>query len=63
MKVRIYGGRVGFGEEWSEEFVFDCDSTERDIEIVAAGLSDDFMVYELEEEADLYDYWYEWEVL
>lgn len=63
MKVRIYGGRVGFGIEWEEEFVFDCDSTERDIEIVAAGLSDDFMTYILEEEADLYDYWYEWEVL
>lgn len=63
MKVRIYGGRVGFGQEWEEEFTFDCDTTEVDIENVARGLSDDFMDYVLEDEDDMYDYWYEWEIV
>ena len=63
MKVKIYGGRVGFGTEWEEEFIFDCDSTEEDIENVASGLSADFMDYTLEADVDQYDYWYDWEVL
>ena len=62
MKVEIYGGRVGFGEEWHEEFIFDADSTEEDIECVATGLSADFMDYTLEGDLDQYDYWYDWEV-
>ena len=63
MKVEIYGGRIGFGEEWREEFIFDADSTEEDIENVAGGLSADFMDYTLEADVDQYDYWYDWEVL
>lgn len=62
MKVEIYGGRVGFGEEWREEFIFDVDGTEEDIECVAGGLSADFMDYTLEDDVDQYDYWYDWEV-
>ena len=59
--IKIYGGRVGFGEEWEEDFSFDCDSTEEDIDSIARGLSEDFMYYILEDEEDAYDYWYEWE--
>lgn len=62
MKVEIYGGRAGFGEEWREEFIFDVDSTEEDIECVAGGLSADFMDYTLEDDVDQYDYWYDWEI-
>ena len=60
MKVEIYGGRVGFGIEWQEEFIFDADSTYEDIECVAGGLSADFMDYTLEGDLDQYDYWYDW---
>ena len=63
MGVRIYGGRVGFGTEWEEEFVFDADSTEEDIECVAQGLSADFMDYTLEDDTDQYDYWYDWDIM
>ena len=63
MKVRFYGGRVGFGIEWEEEFVFDADSTEDDIENVGEGCSADFMDYVLTDSADKYDFWYEWELL
>lgn len=63
MKVKIYGGRVGFGTEWEEEFIFDVDSTYEDIEGVAGGLSADFTDYTLEDDLDQYDYWYDWEVL
>lgn len=62
MKVEIYGGRVGFDEEWREEFIFDADSTEEDINYIADGLSADFMNYTLEDDVDQYDYWYDWEV-
>lgn len=62
MKVQIYGGRVGYGEEWREEFLFDADSTEEDIDYIADGLSADFMDYTLEGDIDQYDYWYDWEV-
>lgn len=63
MKIRIYGGRVGFGIEWEEEFIFDCDATETDIDGVAEGLSADFMDYVLIDSADGYDFWYDWELL
>ena len=63
MKIKIYGGRVGFGTEWEEEFIFDADSTEEDVECVASGLSADFMDYTLEADIDQYDYWYDWEVI
>ena len=60
MYIHFYGGRVGFGEEWEEDFVFDADTTEIEIESIARGLSEDFMLYCLEDSDDLYDYWYEW---
>ena len=60
MYIHFYGGRVGFGEEWEEDFIFDADTTEEDIESAARGLSEDFMLYCLEDNDDLYDYWYEW---
>lgn len=63
MKVRIYGGRVGFGEEWEEEFIFDPDSTEDDIENVGEGCSADFMDYILVDAFDSCDFWYEWEII
>lgn len=63
MKVRFYGGRVGFGIEWEEEFIFDSDSTEMDIENIGDDLSADFMDYVLVDSADGYDFWYEWELL
>ena len=63
MKIRIYGGRVGFGEEWEEEFVFDSDSTEDDVENVGEGCSADFMDYILVDASDNFDFWYEWEII
>lgn len=63
MKVKIYGGRVGFGVEWEEEFIFDFDSTEDDIENVGEGCSADFMDYVLTDAADNFDFWYEWELI
>ena len=63
MKVRFYGGRVGFGIEWEEEFVFDSDSTEDDIENVGEGCSTDFMDYILADASDNFDFWYEWELM
>lgn len=63
MKINFYGGRVGFGIEWEEEFIFDADSTETDIENVGEGLMADFMDYVLVDSADGYDFWYEWELL
>jgi len=63
MKVRFYGGRVGFGIEWEEEFIFDSDSTEDDIENVGEGYSADFMDYVLVDAADNFDFWYEWELI
>ena len=62
MKVKIYGGRVGYGIEWDEEFLFDPDSTDEDIETVAEGLQADFMDYVLTDSYDDCDFWYEWEV-
>ena len=62
MKVEIYGGRVGYGEDWREEFLFDDDSTEQDIETVAEGLSADFIDYVLADAEDSCDFWYDWEV-
>lgn len=63
MKVKFYGGRVGFGIEWEEEFIFDDDSTEDDIENVGEGCSADFMDYILVDAADNFDFWYEWELM
>ncbi len=63
MKVRFYGGRVGFGIEWEEEFIFDDDSTEDDIENVGEGCSADFMDYILVDTTDNFDFWYEWELM
>lgn len=62
MKVEIYGGRVGYGEDWREEFLFDDDSTEQDIETVAEDFSADFMDYVLADAEDGCDFWYDWEV-
>ena len=61
MKVKVYGGRVGFGVEWEEEFVFDSDATSDEIDFVASGVSSDFMDYTLEDDTDQWDYWYDWE--
>ena len=61
MKVKVYGGRVGFGVEWEEEFVFDSDATSEEIDFVASGVSSDFMDYILEDDTDQWDYWYDWE--
>lgn len=63
MKIRIYGGRIGFGEEWEQEFNIDSDMTEHEISYLASEMSADFMEYELEDYNDIYDYWYEWEIL
>ena len=63
MKIRIYGGRVGFGTEWEQEFDIDADTTEKEIDYLAGHMSADFMEYDLEDHADMYDYWYEWEIL
>lgn len=63
MKVKIYGGRVGFGIEWEEEFIFDSDSTEDDIENVGEECSANFMDYVLADAADNFDFWYEWELI
>ena len=63
MKIRIYGGRIGFGEEWEEEFEIDFDTTEEEIQYLANDMSADFMEYELEDHSDVYDYWTEWELL
>jgi hypothetical protein len=63
MKIRIYGGRVGFGTEWEDEFEVDSDTTEKEIDYLAGEMSGDFMEYTLEDHADMYDYWYEWEIL
>ena len=61
MKIKIYGGRVGFGIEWEEEFEVDSDMTPKEIDYLAGEMSADFMEYELEDHEDIYDYWYEWE--
>lgn len=63
MKVKIFGGRVGFGVEWEEEFVFDSDATSDEIDFVASGVSSDFMAYILEDDTDQWDYWYDWETI
>lgn len=63
MKVRIYGGRVGFGMEWEEEVVIDSDTTQEDIAHLAKEFSADFMEYDLEDHEDAYDYWYDWETI
>lgn len=65
MKVRIYGGRSGYGTEWDWTYTFDCDTTPADVELFAQGLSDDF-ADEVEADypyAGAWDYWYEWEIL
>lgn len=61
MKVKVFGGRVGFDVEWEEEFVFDSDATYNEIDFVASGVSSDFMTYILGDDADQWDYWYGWE--
>jgi len=61
MKIIIYGGRVGQGTEWSEEFDFNEDSTIEDINYFACGLSEDFIEETLAYAPDMYDFWYEWE--
>ena len=64
MKVRIYGGRVGFGQEWEEEFEVDSDMTDRELDYLAGEMSADFMEYEIDGgRNDMYDYWYEWSVI
>ena len=63
-RIRIYGGRVGFGVEWEQEFEIDADTTKSDLDYLAGDLSADFMEYEVDDGYnDMYDYWYEWEVL
>ena len=64
MRIRIYGGRVGFGTEWEQEFDVDADTTEKEIDYLAGDMSADFMEYEIDDgRKDMYDYWYEWEIL
>lgn len=63
MKVEIYGGRVGFGEEWREEFEVDADITPKELNYLANDMSGDFMEYTLEDHSDVYDFWCEWEII
>lgn len=61
MKVKVYGGREGKGIEWEEEFELDSDITDTDLEFMARGLSEDFMIYN-DVDTGKYNCWYKWEV-
>ena len=62
MRVRVYGGRSGWGEEWEEEFELDSDTTKEDIKSMAQGLSEDFIDF-LDGDIGGYDCWYDWDVM